>query len=310
MRPIGGRRAASQHGGRDVGATRGRWADPEGDQAPCCDRVARAAASRRVPRRPPRGAAFATQAAVLAVGEGALLSHFAAAAVWELCAARPGPIDVTVPGRNARNRPGIRVHRVTHLHPADITRRRDLPSPAQPAHSSTSPPDSRPETSPAPPRRPRYSGGSPRIPSMSSSRRYPNHRGTAALQKRDPDQPGPHEVRGRVPPARTDPRSPPARAAVRTVKVAATRSISSGPPSGSSSRSTASPSTRPAPPSNGTASGTPTCRRRLPRRPNHLAAARHRARSRDRDPRRRALEDHRRGGVRRGRSGYRVRAWW
>ena len=37
------------------------------------------------------------RAAVLAVGEGALLSHFAAAEVWELCAPRPGPIDVTVP---------------------------------------------------------------------------------------------------------------------------------------------------------------------------------------------------------------------
>ena len=73
------------------------------------------------------------RAAVLAVGESALLSHFAAAEVWELCAPRPGPIDVTIPGRNARNRAGVRIHRVTRLHPTDITRRRDLPitSPAR-----------------------------------------------------------------------------------------------------------------------------------------------------------------------------------
>jgi very-short-patch-repair endonuclease len=73
------------------------------------------------------------QAAVLAVGEGALLSHTSAGAVWELCAPRAGEIDVTVLARNARNRSGIRLHRVSHLHPTDITRRRNLPitSPAR-----------------------------------------------------------------------------------------------------------------------------------------------------------------------------------
>jgi hypothetical protein len=42
-------------------------------------------------------------------------------------------VDVTVSGRNARTRHGIRVHRVRHLHPADVARHRGLPltSPAR-----------------------------------------------------------------------------------------------------------------------------------------------------------------------------------
>ena len=73
------------------------------------------------------------KAAVLAVGDGAVLSHHAAAAVWEFLAPRPGPIDVTVPARHARNRPGIRIHRVTRLHHTDNARRHELPvtSPAR-----------------------------------------------------------------------------------------------------------------------------------------------------------------------------------
>jgi very-short-patch-repair endonuclease len=73
------------------------------------------------------------KAAVLAVGDGALLGHFAAAAVWELRAPVAGAVDVTLPGRNARSRPGIRVHRVDRLHPADAVRHRGLPvtSPAR-----------------------------------------------------------------------------------------------------------------------------------------------------------------------------------
>src|SRR5215207_11763982 len=64
------------------------------------------------------------KAAVLAVGEGAVLSHLTAAAVWELRAPESGVIDVTVSGRNARNRTGIRVHRVRGA----ASRRRDQPS--------------------------------------------------------------------------------------------------------------------------------------------------------------------------------------
>src|SRR3954464_6866302 len=71
-------------------------------------------------------------AATLAAGPGALLSHYAAAVLWALVAARDGPIDVTVPGRKARNRPDVRVHRAA-LHPADATRHHGIPvtSPAR-----------------------------------------------------------------------------------------------------------------------------------------------------------------------------------
>jgi very-short-patch-repair endonuclease len=54
-------------------------------------------------------------AAVLACGEGALLSHRSAAALQELLAVGGGPIDVTVPNRSARSRPGIRTHRPVAL---------------------------------------------------------------------------------------------------------------------------------------------------------------------------------------------------
>jgi very-short-patch-repair endonuclease len=71
-------------------------------------------------------------AATLAAGPGAVLSHYAAAVLWGLVAARDGPIDVTVPGRKARNRPGVRVHRAA-LHPADAMRHHGIPvtSPAR-----------------------------------------------------------------------------------------------------------------------------------------------------------------------------------
>jgi len=65
-------------------------------------------------------------AAALAAGPGALISHYPAAVLWELCPPREGPIDVTVPDRKARSRPGIIVHRAT-LHPQDISRRHGIP---------------------------------------------------------------------------------------------------------------------------------------------------------------------------------------
>jgi very-short-patch-repair endonuclease len=71
-------------------------------------------------------------AATLAVGHGALLSHYPAAVLWGLRPARPGPIDVTVPGRETRDRDGIRTH-VAHLHTRDAMRREGIPvtSPAR-----------------------------------------------------------------------------------------------------------------------------------------------------------------------------------
>lgn len=70
--------------------------------------------------------------AVLAAGTGAVLSHGSAAVLWSLSSDRRGPIDVTVPGRKIRGRPGIRVHR-SQLHARDATRKHGIPvtSPAR-----------------------------------------------------------------------------------------------------------------------------------------------------------------------------------
>lgn len=55
-------------------------------------------------------------AAVLACGEGAVLSHFAAAALWGMMQPREGRIDVSVPTQaGRRQRPGIRIHRCQTL---------------------------------------------------------------------------------------------------------------------------------------------------------------------------------------------------
>src|SRR3954449_7164350 len=58
-------------------------------------------------------------AAVLACGEGAVLSHRAAATLHGLMDARGARIDVTIPRRSSLARPGLRVHRSTCLLPRD-----------------------------------------------------------------------------------------------------------------------------------------------------------------------------------------------
>lgn len=55
-------------------------------------------------------------AAVLAGGEGAVLSHGSAAALWELLRPISGPVDVSVPTQGGRERRrGIRIHRCVSL---------------------------------------------------------------------------------------------------------------------------------------------------------------------------------------------------
>ncbi len=55
-------------------------------------------------------------AAVLACGEGAVLSHHSAASLWELLRPIEGPVHVSVPSTAGRpSRPGIRVHRCPSL---------------------------------------------------------------------------------------------------------------------------------------------------------------------------------------------------
>ena len=60
-------------------------------------------------------------AAVLACGEGAVLSHSSAAALWELLRPIDGPIHVSVPTTSGRiSRPGIHLHRVPSLSPSSM----------------------------------------------------------------------------------------------------------------------------------------------------------------------------------------------
>ncbi len=67
-------------------------------------------------------------AAVLACGDGAVLSHASAAAVWELRPIGSGAIHVTVPGDPGRKkRAGIRVHRSRTLTPEQTTSHRGIP---------------------------------------------------------------------------------------------------------------------------------------------------------------------------------------
>ena len=57
----------------------------------------------------------AAMAALLAVGPDAALSHRSAAVLHGLLAAQPGAIDVVVPRRGPRSRPGIRIHTTRDL---------------------------------------------------------------------------------------------------------------------------------------------------------------------------------------------------
>ncbi|MGD9734987.1 MAG: type IV toxin-antitoxin system AbiEi family antitoxin domain-containing protein [Solirubrobacterales bacterium] len=54
-------------------------------------------------------------AAVLACGEGAVLSHASAAALWGFLLPRLGPVDVTLPSRSYRRHGEIRIHRPRRL---------------------------------------------------------------------------------------------------------------------------------------------------------------------------------------------------
>jgi len=74
------------------------------------------------------------QAAVLACGDAAYLSHHSAAAVWEFRPRSQGAVEVTVVDRDAgRRRTGIRIHRVSAIDPGDIRLYHGIPitSPAR-----------------------------------------------------------------------------------------------------------------------------------------------------------------------------------
>ncbi|HEU4736657.1 MAG TPA: hypothetical protein VFS48_06500 [Solirubrobacterales bacterium] len=66
-------------------------------------------------------------AAVLACGDGAVLSHRSAAALWGIGTERGGKIDVSVCRRTRLRRPGIRVRSRFGLGQGSITRRDGIP---------------------------------------------------------------------------------------------------------------------------------------------------------------------------------------
>ena len=66
-------------------------------------------------------------AAVLACGDGAVLSHRTAADLLGLRPTNRAKIEVTVPCRSGRRHKGIEIHRSVTLSPADITTERGIP---------------------------------------------------------------------------------------------------------------------------------------------------------------------------------------
>jgi very-short-patch-repair endonuclease/predicted transcriptional regulator of viral defense system len=73
----------------------------------------------------------AEMAAILACGRGSVISHLCAGAIWGLILGHNGEVEVTT--TRARKRPGIRVHRTTHVDPRDVRMRGAVPvtSPAR-----------------------------------------------------------------------------------------------------------------------------------------------------------------------------------
>ncbi len=65
-------------------------------------------------------------AAVLACGDGAMLSHSPAAVLWGFQPPPTGRIHVTVAEHDVRSRDGIRVHCTRRLDPRDATRRQGI----------------------------------------------------------------------------------------------------------------------------------------------------------------------------------------
>src|SRR3954452_2924322 len=66
-------------------------------------------------------------AAVLACGNGAVLSHLSAAVLWGIRPREGIQIEVSVPGRRTPRRPGIRIHRRAALIAKDVTTHKGIP---------------------------------------------------------------------------------------------------------------------------------------------------------------------------------------
>ena len=69
----------------------------------------------------PATRALEVTAAMLWAGPGAVLSHTTAAALWRVTADAPDRIELLVPRTRAPRAPGVVVHRVARVDPADVT---------------------------------------------------------------------------------------------------------------------------------------------------------------------------------------------
>jgi hypothetical protein len=65
--------------------------------------------------------------AVLASGDGAVLSHGAAAALWRISGRRAGPVDVTTARRGRRGVAGVRLHRSRRFDGSELAERDRIP---------------------------------------------------------------------------------------------------------------------------------------------------------------------------------------
>lgn len=65
-------------------------------------------------------------AALLACGEGAMISHLSAAHLWGLLDAPPDEVDVTLAGGHCRAKQGVRLHRRLRLDDRDVRTRHGL----------------------------------------------------------------------------------------------------------------------------------------------------------------------------------------
>lgn len=75
----------------------------------------------------PPSAMARARAAVMACGDGAVVSHRSAAELFGLLPGRDDEVDVTVVARNPKSRVDIRVHRVAAFGPGEVTKMRGVP---------------------------------------------------------------------------------------------------------------------------------------------------------------------------------------
>ncbi len=176
-------------------------------------------------------------AALLAVGDGAVASHWTAAALWRLLPSMPPFVDVTLTDRRPRQREGIRIHHAKQPRNDHVTRASRSPRRARPSATSKAP------TPTARPPRPSTSASSTARGAAGTSPPAPSSSASCCRPCRPPG------CRGRW----------------STTASAATRSTSSGRTRSSPWRPTDGPATAIASRSSATARVTPTCRRRASR---------------------------------------------